>query len=192
MKDNSEEALSVEAEVVVEAVPVVREEKIGSDIIANTTANDKLFLTVQENTSDQEIFNILLEEVAEEAAELKKLRNTAPTEDLAARAIISEKRIASLDKLANLVTKRSKDRRDRSGGKIDFRGEGFMKVLEYLTQLIVEAANETGMPEATTQRFFLKLQQKLTGFEEMAENIYNGKKVNTGANASSFHKGQRD
>lgn len=176
---------------------------IGSESIDNLPVdlgdvrNDKLLIAVRAKESDVGLFDVLMEEVAEEVASLKALRKQVTGGDVAASAIISEKRINALKRLAELTAMRSKEFRDSAGGKIDFKSESFQKVLEYLTTLIIEASKEAGMQETTSQRFFLKLKQKFNGFEEMAERVYTGdssanKGKKAAENTAAFHKGRRE
>lgn len=156
------------------------------------TKNDRLSIAVRSRDEDTCLYDIILEEIASEASYLKLLRDSTQANDVVSKAILSEKRIVSLEKAAKMVNQRSKDLKDKSGGKIDFYSENFQNVLGLITDLIVQAAKETGMQEATEKRFFLKLQQKLTGFEEMAEQAYRGNKKDSAkraaANAQSFAK----
>ena len=157
--------------------------------------NDKLCVSLRSNDSDPELFDLILEEVAEEAARLKLLHTRIAGNDIAASAIVSEKRIAALKKVADLLSQRSKEYKDGSGGKVDFHGEGFQRVLTYMTTIILEATKEVGMQEATVQRFVLKLKQKLIGFEEVADRLYKGEteattKKKAAQNASTFYKGE--
>lgn len=169
----------------------------GFPVDVNDARNDRLSIAVRSKESDIGIYDLVIEEVAEEAASLKRLRKQVGGGDVAASAIISEKRIVALKRISDLVAMRSKEFRDSAGGKVDFRSDSFQRVLEYLTSLIVEAAKEAGMQETTSQRFFLKLKQKFNGFEEMAEKLYAGEVASAqtrkmAENSASFHKGQRE
>jgi hypothetical protein len=57
--------------------------------------------------------------------------------------------------------------------------------------MIIDAVKETGMQEATAQRFILKLKNKLIGFEDAAALAYKGNpKANKDAaqNKAAFDK----
>jgi hypothetical protein len=135
--------------------------------------NSKLVVVLKANESDAVVQDVLRVELAEQAAYLKILREKADDKDLAAKAIITEKLVLTLNKISGLTTQRTKESKDK-GGVVDFHSENFQNVLGLLTEHIMEAVKETGMPESTSQRFFLKLKGKLLGFEDEAAMAYNG------------------
>jgi len=165
---------------------------VSTDLVdERSESNDRLSIAIRSKDDDSSLYDIILEEVAAEASYLKSLSNQTQPNDVASKAILSEKRIISLEKAAKMVSQRSKELKDKSGGKIDFYSDSFQDVLSLMTGLILQAVKETGMQEATEKRFFLKLQQKLTGFEEMAEQAYKGQKSakkDAAMNAQAFAK----
>ena len=153
--------------------------------------NDVLLNAVKSREDDGHLFDVVVEEVAKEAFRFKKLRSVA-RDDLT-KAIMTEKRINALEKVSKLVTGRRKEIKDRSGAKVDFHSEEFGRVLKVLTELILDAVKDTGMADATRERFLIKLQQKLTGFEDVAERAYKGLDAKEASqNAQEFSKTRGD
>lgn len=140
----------------------------------NDPRNGKLRVVIGANEPDAIVQDLLREELAEQIEVLKQLRTKAADGDLAAKAIISEKIILAITKLANMTTQRTKEAKDKGSGVVDFHSENFQAVLTLLTGMIVDAVKETGMQEATAQRFLLKLKNKLVGFEDAAAQAYKG------------------
>jgi hypothetical protein len=177
-------------EVITTSLPPPEEHPL---IDPNNTDNDKLVVVLKAQETDAAVQDVVRVELAEQVAYLKGLRFKANDSDLAAKAIITEKIVLALKKVSELTTLRSKESRDKSGGVVDFHSEQFQQVLGLLTSKILEAVKETGMQEATAQRFFLKLKGKLLGFEDEAAATYNGSGVSskkqTAANKARFDKG---
>jgi hypothetical protein len=144
---------------------------------ADNADNNKLVVVLRANESDVVVQDTVREALAEQVAYLTVLRGKAADADLAAKAIITEKIVLTLKKVSELTTQRTKESKDKGGGTVDFHSESFQAVLGLLTERIMEAVKDTGMPEATTQRFFLKLKGKLMGFEDAAAAAYNGSGV---------------
>jgi len=136
--------------------------------------NAKLCVVLRANDPDHIVQDVIREELAEQASYLKILRDRTKSEDVAAKAIITEKLVLTLKKLSDLTTQRTREAKTKSTGVVDFHGEQFQDVLALLTSKILEAVQETGMSEAITQRFFIKLKTKLTGFEDEAAATYHG------------------
>lgn len=198
-KVEAEEVLAevLEAEEVTYIKSPSKEVSVGNDDHANklpsnlvdeeNVANDPLCIAVRSNEESGSLYDIIIEQVAREAAIYKSLRDEAS--DLAGKAIVTEKRIQALEKASKLVSLRNKEMRDKNGGKIDFTSENFQRVLELIVQLIQQAVEEAGVREAEKSRFFLKLQQKLTGFEDLADQAYKGtSKKDASKNAAEFAK----
>ena len=184
-----EEVETVECEPVDSGDLVVSSGQLTTDVVdENSEENDRLTVALRSKEDDSSLYDIILEEAAAEAASLKSLRRSARPDDIAAKAIISEKRLAALDKTAKMVSQRSKELKDKNGGKIDFYSENFQRVLEMLVSMIVESVDETGMQKATKDRFLIKMQQKLVGFEEIADMVYKGKKHDSAKNRADFAK----
>lgn len=158
----------------------------------NDPRNGKLRVVIGSKESDAVVQDILREEMAEQIEVLKQLRKAAAESDLAAKAIISEKIILAIKKLADMTTQRSKESKDKGTGVVDFHSENFQAVLALLTGMIVDAVKETGMQEATAQRFLVKLKSKLIGFEDAAADAYNGgsmkSKKDAARNKAAFEK----
>lgn len=189
-KETEEHSKDLENAEEVECEAELVGSEISTDLVDESSeSNDSLLVAIRSKEDDSSLYNIVLEELAKEAHSLKSLKNTAPNKDFASKAILSEKRTLTLEKTAKMIAQRNKELRDKAGGRIDFHSENFKRVLELMTNIIVEAVRETGMHKASEDRFFIKLQHKLTGFEEMAEQAYKGKnKSESARNASSFNK----
>lgn len=136
--------------------------------------NSKLCVVIRASDPDHTVQDVIREELAEQASYLKILRDRAKNDDIASKAIITEKLVLTLKKLSDLTTQRTRESKTKSTGIVDFHGEQFQDVLALLTAKIMEAVQETGMSEAIAQRFFIKLKTKLTGFEDDAAAVYNG------------------
>jgi hypothetical protein len=59
-------------------------------------------------------------------------------------------------------------------GKIDFSGEKFEKVMEFILTTVKETFEKVGIPEQFNDIFFIQLAQNLEGFEKKVEKIYYG------------------
>lgn len=192
--DDVDDILSLDAEIVSEeeeeTKALIGDLALAADMVDERVhRNDKLSLALKAKDETSSLYDILLAELAREAANLEALQKKAKADDLVSKAILSEKRILTLEKVAKMISQKNREIKDKQGGKVDFYSDNFQDVLGLMTSLIVQAVEETGMQKPTQDRFLLKLKQKLTGFEELAADVYSGKsKINAENNAKAFRK----
>jgi len=143
--------------------------------LANPAANDKLVETVRRDDSTLGILNVVMEEIAEEAAYLKAWRNAVWNGE----TDISDSTLSRIKMLKNLVdtlVEREKMKREKAVGKVDFHSENFQQVLKFFMQVINKTFNKVKIPPQYEDIFFTQLAKDFDGFEKKAEKIYYGKK----------------
>jgi hypothetical protein len=115
-----------------------------------------------------------MSEIAEELAFLKAYRRVhyLANEDISE---ISLKRVKSLKNLVEAIVEREKLKNNAFDGKIDFYGDKFERVMEFIFNTVKGAFDKVGIPEQFNDIFFTQLAQDLEGFEKKVEKIYYGK-----------------
>lgn len=144
-------------------------------LIENPTANDKLLEALRNEEPTSSVLNKIMSEIGEELCYLKALRKNKFNKDADAKEIseISFKRVRSLKELVEAVSKKEASKQ-RSEGKIDFRGEGFERVMKYFFDTLKDTFNKVSMPEQYQDIFFVQFTQDLEGFEKKVEKLYYG------------------
>jgi hypothetical protein len=135
--------------------------------------NDALYATIKKDESTSHIFGQVLIEIADEIAYLKAYRkvNFLANEDISETSI---KRVRALKSLIETVLEKDK-LNNQLGGKIDFHGDRFEKVMGFFLGTVKDAFEKAGIPEQFNDIFFVQLAKDLEGFEKKAEKIYYGK-----------------
>jgi hypothetical protein len=151
----------------------IKANEIVQQMVLDPIKNDALCAAVKKDESTSHIFNQVLKEVAEEIAYLKAYRKVhyIAGEDISETSL---KRVKTLKSLVETVLEKDK-LNNQLGGKIDFHGDRFEKVMEYFLGTVKEAFEKSGIPEQFNDIFFVQLAQDLEGFEKKAEKIYYGK-----------------
>ena len=121
------------------------------------------------------VYDRLLLEMADEAAQLKKLREAFQTRGLVFSKI-SRDLVAILKDLSEIMEKKAKEQAlsGMNSGKIDFKSEGFQRIMSWFLAEVKGSCADVGLPATTVTMFFAKLQQRTLGFEEQAEELYQG------------------
>jgi hypothetical protein len=142
--------------------------------MGNPVENDPLVDAVRNETSTANILNVLMEEMAEEAAFIKAWRN----ENWDGQVDMSEatsKRIKMLKDLVDTLVEKEKLKKEKNVGKIDFHGDNFQRVLKYFLEVIQRTFKKVAVPSQFEDIFFTQLAKEFDGFEKAAEKIYYGK-----------------
>lgn len=142
-------------------------------LIIDPVKNDLLCSVVKRDDSTNSLLNHVMREIAEELAYLKSYRKVhyLANEDI---SDISLKRVKSLKSLVETVVEKEKLKNNAFEGKIDFYGEKFEKVMEYILGVVKDAFDKVGIPDQYSDIFFTQLAQDLEGFEKKVEKIYYG------------------
>lgn len=139
--------------------------------------NDGLIKTIKAKGFSEETINKMKEELAEEVAFLKGLRNEYgfDIDDIDQLIRITEKRTKIIKDLIDILNKEEQIRlkRDKEG-RIDFYSEKFQRVFRYLLKIIQDTFIKTSIPSQYIDIFFTELAKALDGFEKKAEKIYYG------------------
>lgn len=138
--------------------------------------NDQLLSTVKNNKSINRVMNIVVEELAEEAAYLKAWRNEqwCNGSDVSS---VTFKRIKTLKNLVDTLIEQEKLKNNRAVAKIDFHGEAFGRVLKYFLEVIQKTFHTVDIPVQYETIFFTELAKAFEKFEKKAERLYHGKDV---------------
>jgi hypothetical protein len=136
--------------------------------------NDPLVEAVRNESSTSSILNILMEEMAEEAAFIKAWRNANWNGEVDLSEATS-KRIKMLKDLVDTLVEREKLKKDKNVGKIDFYGDNFQRVLKYFLEVIQKTFKKVGIPAQFEDIFFTQLAKEFDGFEKAVEKTYYGK-----------------
>jgi hypothetical protein len=147
--------------------------EIAKRMFSDPTKNDTLYDLVKKDDTSTHVFKQVLKEIAEELAYLKAARkiNFLTQTD---STDTSSQRIRALKSLVDMIAEREKAQ-SQYGGKIDFRGDRFEKVVEFFLEAVKTAFEKSGIPEQFNDIFYTQLAQDLDGFEKKVENIYYGK-----------------
>lgn len=143
--------------------------------LANPAANDRLVEAVKRDDSTLDLLNVVMQEIAEEAAYLKAWRNAVWNGE----TDISDSTLSRIKMLKNLVdtmVEREKMKREKAVGKVDFHCEGFQNVLKFFMEVILKTFKKVKIPPQYEDIFFTQLAKDFDGFEKKAERIYYGKK----------------
>ena len=151
----------------------VRANEIVQQMIMDPSKNDALCAAIKKDESTSHIFNQVLKEIAEELAYLKAYRKVhfIANEDTSETSL---KRVKALKSLIETVLEKEKHN-SMLGGKIDFQGDRFEKVVEFFLKTVDEAFGKSGIPDQFHDIFIVQLAQDLEGFEKKVEKIYYGK-----------------
>jgi hypothetical protein len=152
---------------------VLQPAQIIQQTLIDPAKNDSLYEVINDEESTSHILNQVLKEIAEELAFLKASRKVAfiGNEDI---SDICDKRVKSLKTLVDTVLNRDKYN-SQIGGKIDFQGDRFEKVVEFFLETVKGAFEKSGIPDQFNDIFFVQLAQDLEGFEKTVEKIYYNK-----------------
>jgi len=142
-------------------------------IMANPTNNDALIASLKREDSVNTLLNQVMQEIAEELAYLKAYRKIhfIANDDISE---VSMKRVKSLQAMVTTLIEKEKLKNNNFEGKIDFSGERFEKVMEFMLGIVKETFEKSSIPEQFNDIFFIKLAQSLEGFEKKVEKIYYG------------------
>jgi hypothetical protein len=143
-------------------------------LIVDPVKNDALCAFVKNEDSTDTLMGHVMSEIAEELAFLKAYRRVhyLANEDISE---ISLKRVKSLKNLVEAIVEREKLKNNAFDGKIDFYGDKFERVMEFIFNTVKGAFDKVGIPEQFNDIFFTQLAQDLEGFEKKVEKIYYGK-----------------
>jgi len=146
---------------------------IAKQMFSDPTRNDTLYDLVKNDESSSHIFKQVLKEIAEELAFLKAARKISflTNSDISQT---STQRVKALQSLVSTITERDK-LNSQLGGKIDFRGDRFEKVVGFFLETVKGAFEKSGIPDQFNDIFFVQLAQDLEGFEKTVDKIYYGK-----------------
>jgi len=142
--------------------------------LGDPTENDALVIAVRKESSTSTLLNVLMEEMAEEAAYIKAWRNLnwGGKEDLSEA---TARRIKMLKDMVDTLVEKEKLKKEKSVGKIDFYGENFQRVLKYFLEVIQRTFQKVAIPSQFEDIFFTQLAKEFDGFEKAAEKTYYGK-----------------
>lgn len=139
--------------------------------------NDELIKTIKLKGFSEDTVTKMKEELAEEVAFLKGLRNeyAFDIDDIDQLIKITEKRTKIIKDLLDILNREEqiRSKRDKEG-KIDFYSEKFQRVFRYLLKIIQDTFIKVNIPSQYIDIFFTELAKALDGFEKKAEKIYNG------------------
>ena len=147
--------------------------EIISQLIADPLKNDALYAVIRKEDSTNNMLVQIMKEIAEELSYLKAYRKIhyLANEDVSE---VSVKRVKSLKLLVETLIEKEKLQNASFDGKIDFSGEKFEKVMEFILTTVKETFEKVGIPEQFNDIFFIQLAQNLEGFEKKVEKIYYG------------------
>lgn len=142
-------------------------------LIIDPVKNDLLYSVIKKDDSTNSMLNHVMREIAEELAYLKSYRKVhyLANEDISE---VSLKRVKSLKSLVDTIVEKEKLKNNAFDGKIDFYGEKFEKVIEFILGVVKDAFDKVGIPDQYNDIFFTQLAQDLEGFEKKVEKIYYG------------------
>jgi hypothetical protein len=155
------------------SINVIPEEPLDRSLIS-PIENDKLLSTIKDRKSVNTVMNLVVEELAEEAAYLKAWRNEqwSSGNDVSA---VTFKRIKTLKNLVDTLIEQDKLKKSNSIGKVDFYGEAFSRVLKYFLEVIQSTFHKVNIPAQYESIFFPELSKAFDNFEKKAERLYYGK-----------------
>jgi hypothetical protein len=141
-------------------------------LMEDPTKNDTLYTVLKQEENTGVLLGNVMQEIAEELAYLKAYRRIhyIANEDISE---VSLKRTKALESLVKALVEKDKLKRGFDG-KIDFYGEKFEKVMEFILTVVKEAFEKIGIPEQFNDIFFVQLAQDLEGFEKKVEKVYYG------------------
>lgn len=145
--------------------------EIVQQLITDPTRNDALCSVVKRDDATNDIYKQVMREIAEELSYLKAYRKV----HYLANADISEvsvKRVKALKTFVEILVEKDKAKNSAYDGKIDFSGERFEKVMEFILGMVKETFEKVGIPDQFNDIFFIQLAQNLEGFEKKVEKIY--------------------
>jgi hypothetical protein len=147
--------------------------EIVQQLIADPLKNDALYAIIRKEDSTNNLLVQIMKEIAEELSYLKAYRKVhyLANEDVSE---VSVKRVKSLKMLVETLLEKEKLQNASFDGKIDFSGEKFEKVMEFILTTVKETFEKVGIPEQFNDIFFIQLAQNLEGFEKKVEKIYYG------------------
>lgn len=147
--------------------------EIIQQLITDPTKNDALCASINRDDSVNSVFNQIMKEIADELAYLKAYRKIhyLGNDDISE---VSVKRVKALKSLVDTLIEKEKLKNSAYDGKIDFGGEKFEKVMEFILTMVRETFEKVGIPEQFNDIFFIQLSQNLEGFEKKVEKIYYG------------------
>jgi len=145
-----------------------------TNIAGQPIENDALLAAVRKESSASTLLNVLMEEMAEEAAFIKAWRNQNWNGDKDLSEATA-KRIKMLKDMVDTLVEREKLKKEKSVGKIDFYGDNFQRVLKYFLEVIQKTFHKVAIPSQFEDIFFTQLAKEFDGFEKAAEKTYYGK-----------------
>ena len=147
--------------------------EIIQQLISDPLKNDALYAIIRKEDSTNNLLVQIMKEIAEELSYLKAYRKVhyLANEDVSE---VSIKRVKSLKMLVETLIEKEKLQNASFDGKIDFSGEKFEKVMEFILTTVKETFEKVGIPEQFNDIFFIQLAQNLEGFEKKVEKIYYG------------------
>jgi hypothetical protein len=146
-------------------------ENMVKQLMSDPTKNDVLCTMLKQEDNTSILLGSVMGEIAEELAYLKAYRRI---HYIAGENIsdVSLKRTKALESLVKSLVEKDK-LKHVSEGKIDFYGERFEKVMEFILTVVKEAFDKVGIPDQFSDIFFVQLAQDLEGFEKKVDKIYN-------------------
>ena len=146
-----------------------------STVLKNPIINDKLVESLSRGTSTMSTLDVIMREIAEEAAYVKAYReeNWGKGEDLSESTF---RRIKMLQALVETLVEKERIKKDKDVGKIDFFGDNFQNVLKYFLEITMKVFRDINIPTQFEDIFVTELARNFDGFEKKAEKIYYGKK----------------
>ena len=165
-------------------VPIICDPLGPSDLV--------LVQMVTEGEAPRTVYDRILLEMAEEAAHLKKLREAFAGIGLPFSKI-SRDLVAILKELSEIMEKKIKEQAMSgagSSGKIDFASENFQRVFMWILREVAESCKEAHIPQHSVDLLFSKMQQRMNGFETIAEGIYQGEEASALKKRKAKSKGE--
>ena len=147
-------------------------EAMVKQLMEDPTKNDNLCTVFKQEDNTGILLGHVMGEIAEELAYLKAYRKIhyIAEEDT---SDISLKRTKALETLVKALVEKDKLKHGAEG-KIDFYGEKFEKIMEFVLGIVKDAFEKVGIPDQFNDIFFVQLAQDLEGFEKKVEKIYYG------------------
>lgn len=148
-------------------------EELIKKLMEDPTKNDNLCSVLKQENNTGVLLGHVMNELAEEIAYLKayrKIHYISGEDDV---SDISLKRTKSLETLVKALVEKDKLKHGFEG-KIDFYGEKFEKIMEFVLNVVKESFEKVGIPDQFNDIFFVQLAQDLEGFEKKVEKIYYG------------------
>ena len=175
-------------EVLEDNVPIVNDpdellqgetdpDSVVKQLMEDPTKNDNLYVVLKQEENIGVLLSSVMQEIAEELAYQKAYRKIQyiANEDISE---LSLKRTKSLEVLVKALVEKDKLKKGVDG-KIDFYGEKFEKIMEFILTVVKDAFEKVGIPEQFNDIFFVQLAQDLEGFEKKVEKRYYGVPTST-------------